>query len=141
MESRPVRDNDPGDLEAGAHWQGLMDRANMTSEQASEDRFAVFASPKWGFRALAITLLNYQRVHKLNTVRQIISRFAPASENDTEAYIRAVSLEMGVNPDAPIDLTNAALLTTLVKAISRHEAGGWFFTEQDLAAGVAKAEA
>jgi hypothetical protein len=133
---RALRNANPGNLNAGDHWQGLQPRASMTPAQAAETRFAVFAAPKWGFRALAIVLLNYARVHHLNTVRQIITRWAPPDENDTEAYIRAVAKAVGIEPDTPIDFTHPDPLA----ALAIHECGGWFFSDADLRAGVQLAE-
>jgi len=140
MTLRPVRDSNPGDLEAGDHWQGLLPKNQMTPEQVAEDRFAVFASPKWGFRAMAIILLNYARVHHLSTIREIVSRWAPPEENKTEAYIKDVADRVGVSPDISLDFTKPDLLASLARAIAIHECGGWFFKDADLNAGVALAE-
>lgn len=133
---RAVRNNNPGNIDAGDHWQGLLPRNQMTLAQAAESRFAVFASPKWGFRALGILLLNYVRVHHLNTIRQIISRLAPSSENDSEAYIAAVSRSVGVGADTPMDYTLPDLLAAVAKAIAIHECGAWLFADSDLKTGI-----
>ena len=79
----------------------------MTPEQAAEDRFAVFSAPKWGFRALAVILLNYQTKHGINTVRGIIERFAPTNENNLAAYIQAVSQGIQRRADEALDLTDS----------------------------------
>lgn len=113
-----------------------MPRSQMTVEQAAEPRFAVFLSPVWGFRALAIILLNYENLHGLHTVSGIIDRWAPASENDTAAYIKAVAAALHVGPDDSIDVHEYATLMSLCRAISIHECGGWMFEPADLAAGV-----
>lgn len=139
MTTRAVRNNNPGNLEAGTKWLGLMPPGQMTPEQAAETRFAVFEAPKWGFRAMAIILLRYQRIHGLNTVRGIINRWAPPSENNTFAYVQAVCKDIKKNPDAPLDLSNAETLRGLCKAIAVHESGGWFFTSTDLNDGVSLA--
>lgn len=133
---RAVRNSNPGNIDAGEPWQGLMPVAQMTPEQAAEKRFAVFESPKWGFRALGIILLNYVRLHGLTTVRQIIGRWAPSVENDTGSYVAAVAKGVGVGPDTPLDFSKPDLLAALAKAIAIHEAGGWFFTDADLDAGI-----
>jgi hypothetical protein len=138
--SRAQRNANPGNIDAHDAWQGLLPRAQMTPEQAAEPRFAVFAAPKWGFRAMAIILLNYVRVHHLKTVREIISRWAPSVENPTEGYVKAVSGRLGVGPDTPLDFTKPDLLAALVKAIAIHESGLWLFSDADLKAGVALAE-
>lgn len=136
---RAVRNNNPGNLNAGDHWQGLLPRAQMSMEQAAEDRFAVFAAPKWGFRAMARVLLNYQRIHHLSCIGQFIARFAPPSENSTAAYALAVAHAVGVAINTPADFTKPDLLAALCKAIATHECGGWYFHDADLNEGVAMA--
>jgi hypothetical protein len=140
MSVRAVRDANPGNINAGDHWQGLLPRDQMTPEQAAENRFAVFAAPKWGFRALAIILLNYVRVHHLNTIEGIIGRWAPAAENDTAAYVQDVANRVGVNANVPADFTKPDLLAALARAIATHECGGWVFKDADLNAGISLAE-
>lgn len=136
---RALRNNNPGSLNAGSPWLGLMPRSDMTPEQAAETRFAVFKDPHYGFRALAVTLLNYQRVHYLDTIEGIITRWAPVTENDTDAYVAAVSRACGVGPTDKLVLTNCMLLCRLAKAIAAHEAGGWMFLNADLLSGVSSA--
>lgn len=63
----------------------------------------------------------------LNSVRSIISKYAPPTkngkfENDTEAYINDVAAKLGLDPDDPI--TTRAQRFGLVDAIARHEQGG-----------------
>lgn len=146
MIARAVRNNNPGNLQAGDHWQGLMPRVDMAPEQAAETRFAVFVSPVWGFRALGILLLNYERIYRLKTVKGWISRFAPATENDTAAYISALCAGMSVGgniirPNDEIDLRGSLALPRACKSIAIHESGGWLFTDADLNHGTALAEA
>jgi len=140
-DARAVRNNNPGNLDAGDSWMGLMPRGEMTPEQASEKRFAVFQSPRWGFRALCIVLINYERLYGLNTVAKIMSRFAPPGENDTNAYVDQVCRETGRRPDDLVDLRDPVLLGKIVHAIAVHECGGWLFDTVDLQAGFALAEA
>lgn len=138
---RAVRNNNPGNINAGDHWQGLCPVDQMTPDQKAETRFAVFAASRWGFRALAVILLNYQKIHGLKSIGQCISRWAPPSENNTTAYILAVAAFMQVDPDTPVDLTNPVTLGKACKAIAIHESGSWLFQDVDLQAGVAMAEA
>lgn len=134
---RSVRNNNPGNLERnGITWAGFMPLDHMTADQRAEQRFCVFSSPKYGFRALAIVLRTYRYTHACYNIDQIIKRFAPAVENATDAYIAAVALAMNVDPDEPLDLSKPDQLIELCRAISKHEAGGWFFNEDDLLGGV-----
>jgi len=138
QEPRAVRNNNPGNINAGQVWQGLCPLADMTPDQREEARFAVFKSPEWGFRAMAILIRNYRRLHGADTVRKIISVWAPPSENNMRAYIVAVSGETGFLPDAPIDQTEREVMFKLVKAITTHETGCWlpWWADEDLNKGL-----
>ena len=59
----------------------------------------------------------------LRTVRGMISRWAPPVENHTEAYIRAVAADTGIDPDEPLDTLDPATMIPLAAAISRVENG------------------
>lgn len=139
MTVRPVRLNNPGDLRVGQPWLGLQDPDDYTPEQQGETEFCVFKTPAFGFRALAVLLLNYFNKYKLKSVYSIISRFAPANENDTKAYVSDVADDLGVLSTALINVEDMGTLTVLCKAISKHEAGGWFFDNDDLSTGVSMA--
>lgn len=141
---RAVRCNNPGNIEraGGNKWQGLMPLSEMTDEQRNEQRFCVFKSPKWGFRALERTLITYQDKRRaddgsiIDTVTDIILRWAPPKENDTEAYIKSVCKQTGFTRNQTLDLHTYADSAPLVKAIAVHECGGWFFSQDDLDSGL-----
>ncbi len=134
---RGVRNNNPGNIDRTAvAWQGE-DRSPEAMRR--EPRFCVFLTPQAGFRALAKTLLTYQRKHRLRTVKEIINRWAPPVENDTGAYVRQVASEVGVGATEIIGLERQVTLQRLVTAIARHENGGLFWSEPVIAAGVREA--
>lgn len=137
--TRAVRNNNPGNLNAGEHWQGLMPREKMTPEQAAEPRFAVFETPAYGFRAIAVLIMNYQRLYGLNTIRKIIDRWAPPVENNTDGYIQRVAQATGHGPDDPINTHDPKVLVELARAIATVESGAWLFQDADLQTGVAMA--
>lgn len=83
----------------------------------------MFKSPIYGIRALARTLITYHVQHKMETISQIIGRWAPISENDTAAYIKAVSDETGFAPDIALDMHKYEHLKAVVTAIIHHENG------------------
>jgi hypothetical protein len=137
MIPRPARNFNPGDLEGGDHWQGLMPFERMTDAQRHE-RFATFQSAEWGFRALVVLLRNYKLLYGLDTVRKIINRFAPPSENNTERYMNFVSLRLGVGPDDKIDVTNPDTMFKLAKSVAIDETGSWepYWHDSQLAKGM-----
>lgn len=117
MIARGLRNNNPGNLRPGREpWLGQ-------SAQQGDPDFLVFATPEFGLRALIRTLCTYRTAHGCRTVRALISRWAPATENDTEAYVQAVARHCGVGPDAEIEVFDPRTMTALVEAIIRRENG------------------
>ena len=116
MQTRGLRNNNPGNIRKGSsQWQG------MSSDQSNDSDFVQFDTPEYGIRALARLLKNYQERYGLVTVRQIINRWAPPSENITGAYVDAVARNVGVDPDARIDINEK--MVPFVNAIIKHENG------------------
>lgn len=89
---RGIRNNNPLNIRIGNKWKGL-------KTPNTDGAFDQFISVQWGYRAAFIILRNYINKHKCNTVRKIISRFAPSSENNTAAYIKTVCKKTGYQPD------------------------------------------
>lgn len=136
---RAVRNNNPGNIRIGQKWKGLMPDYLMTPEQAAEKSFCVFETPRDGFRAMAVIFNVYAKKHGLKTVRQVIDRWAPPNENNTDAYVKAVCARLRVGPDAPYPFSVPAAMQELCHAVAIHECGGWYFTSADLVAGVTAA--
>ncbi|PIJ43330.1 hypothetical protein [Tatumella sp. OPLPL6] len=93
-------------------------------------RFARFATPEDGFRALANQVSSYANgtskaagYQQLNTVQDIISKWAPPNENDTGKYIQTISASLGVKPTDKINTADPQVMTKLIRAISTYEGG------------------
>lgn len=115
--SRGVRNNNPGNIrKTGDKWQGL-------KLEQTDPAFFQFISPIYGIRALAKILRNYQELHHLVNVKDIINRYAPPSENDSRSYIMNVSDKMGVSPFDTISLDDETQMFKMVSAIILHENG------------------
>lgn len=126
MTPRGERNNNPGNIRHGEPWLGL-------SPIQEDANFAAFTSPFFGIRALCKTLLNYQKRHGKKTIEQILFRWAPPVENDTESYIEAVSKEVGIGAKDEIQLVgDVGLLSALAKAIIRHENGRCVYTYEEI---------
>lgn len=129
---RGIRNNNPGNvMKGGDAWQGEV--------QGNDPRYATFATPEAGIRAMGKTLLTYQDKHGLNNVEAIIARWAPATENNTAAYAATVAKEMGVKSDAPLNLRDGDTLAKLTRAMIRVENGTQPYTDQQIATGLAAA--
>ncbi len=123
---RGIRNHNPGNIRRnGDPWQGL-------AERQGDVEFFTFKDPIYGIRALARTLIAYQDKHGLRSIRQIISRWAPPVENNTNAYVRAVAANTGLDADQPLDMHRFDHLLPLAKAIIRHENGQQPYTDTQL---------
>lgn len=130
--TRGVRNNNPLNIKRGNNWNGETDIPN-------DPVFESFKAPKYGFRAGAKLLRNYQSLYGLNTVRELINRFAPNSENNTDTYVAFVAKEMGVSENEPLNLSSDTTLAKLVHTMSKMESGNGAFSLSQAKAGVALA--
>lgn len=112
--------------------------ANDWMGQVGDDGagFVVFSDPVYGYRALAKLLTNYY-AKGLQTIRQIINRYAPPVENNTGAYVDSVAAYLGRNPDEVLFLDRDLL--PLMQAISKHENGRIAYSDELVAQGIALA--
>jgi hypothetical protein len=114
---RGIRNRNPGNIRKSRdRWKGL-------APSQTDPAFFVFEAPIWGIRVMAVILRNYQRRHGLKTLSQIIRRWAPATENDTAAYLNAVARRVGASPRSILDLNEGSTLRDLIAAIIQHENG------------------
>ncbi len=130
--TRGERNRNPGNLRHGVPWLGL-------AVGQTDPAFCQFIDSLHGIRALALNLLNYQRLHGLGTLQDIVARWAPPSENDTAAYVAGCARDMGVDPYTSLVLTDAPTLQSLTRAIIHHENGRVLYSDENLAAAVASA--
>lgn len=114
--TRSERNNNPGNIQLTSdRWRGQV--------LPPPDRgFVTFTEPKWGYRALFVILEGYMIRHGLVTIRSIIGRYAPPSENATAAYIRSVCRATGRGPDDPLDPCGR-VMQDLARAITLVEGG------------------
>jgi hypothetical protein len=89
----------------------------------SSTGFQQYATTEEGIKAVDDNLKAYGTKHKINTLRGVISRWAPPSENDTDSYINFVSQKTGLKPDEEIDLTNPAIRHIISGPIILQEQG------------------
>jgi hypothetical protein len=99
----PLRNNNPGALMPGG-------------------KLANYPDMQSGLQALDQNLASYGK-QGVNTLSGVISKWAPPSENNTQAYIADVSQRLGIKPDQKIDLSNPLVRQSLSTAIALHENG------------------
>ena len=116
MATRGIRNNNPLNIRRGSRWVGL-------SAEQPDPKFCTFTAPVFGLRAAFIILRRYIEVYHLRTIAQMISRWAPKSENKTEQYIKYVCDVTQIPKDATIDTHEKMRLCAIVAAMSAYECG------------------
>jgi len=130
MTTRGISNNNPGNIEVGAPWQGL-------ASPDSDGRFCVFKSPTWGIRAIARVVVAYQDRHDIMNISGIISRWAPPSDNnDTDSYINHAAVKVGVGRDDVINVHDYRVMRPLVEAIILHENGTQPYSDSQIDKGL-----
>ena len=131
FQTRNQKNNNPGNLRISKDpWVGLR------PEQTDPEYFQ-FVDLYHGWRAMGITLLNYQHRYGLRTISAIVSRWAPPNENNTREYIADVSKRLGLDPAQPFDLRGR--LSDLMRAMATHEGGAWPAVDPERARATASA--
>lgn len=102
------RNNNPGNLRY----------AKQRGAVQGEGGFAAFATPKAGYQALIDQiLLDTKRGH---TLESFLAKYAPPSENDTEAYLKFLETRVGSTRVDPLEKVD---LHALAQAIALMESG------------------
>jgi hypothetical protein len=116
--SRGVRNNNPGNLVlTNIAWQG-----KIPNSQNTDKHFEQFTDVKFGIRAMLRDLTNDIDKGK-NTVRKLITEYAPPSENNTQKYIEVIAKAVGLDPDQTIKIVDAKFYLVIARAIIKHENG------------------
>ena len=99
MTPRGIRNCNPLNIRRSKdQWKGM-------AEAQNDRAFVQFKSLEWGWRAAFYLLTRtYYHKYRLYTIRTIVNRWAPASENNTKAYVDNVSRLTGIDPDEPIGI-------------------------------------
>lgn len=118
---RGIRNNNPLNIVKGNSWKG--ERAKQ-----SDSRFEEFESMAMGLRAGFVLLRNYiegtkTRPAKFNTIRKIVTRWAPPSENYTQRYIDNVCKWSGLLPDEVVRFRERKKMVAIVQAMAKMECG------------------
>lgn len=115
---RGLRNNNPLNIRIGNSWLG--ERAPW---DCTDPEFEEFVSMIYGLRAAFCVIRRYIRHYHRQTIRQIITSWAPANENDTERYVQLVSRETGISPDDKILYEDKPTMCALVRAMAHMEVG------------------
>lgn len=114
---RGIRNNNPGNIRRSQDpWQGL-------SEVQTDKDFFQFKSMAYGIRALAKVLITYQDKYGLQTIADMINRYAPPLENDTKTYALIIASLMKRKVTDKINTHDYQDLKALLAAIIQQENG------------------
>jgi hypothetical protein len=103
--------NNPGNIRYNPDFKGCT---------GQNKGFCNFSSMGFGYRAILTVLTTYYDKYQLKTIRGILTRYAPPSENQTENYIAFLSRNSGFDPGQV--LTKADLMK-LIPGIVKMENG------------------
>ncbi|EPB9884018.1 lytic transglycosylase domain-containing protein [Yersinia enterocolitica] len=116
---RGIRNNNPGNINYVGQDGASLERPG--------GRFAKFETAYDGLKAMARQLMRYftgkTTGKPLQTLTDIVSTWAPGSENNTGAYIAQLSKMLNVHPDAVLNLENPQVMSALMGGIIHHENG------------------
>lgn len=122
---RGFRNNNPGNIiRTKTLWQGEIPHSENT-----DARFKQFQTYRDGVRAIVVNLKAYHK-KGYRTIRQIISRWAPPSENKTAPYIAHVSKHSGIPPDMPL-MWEKETIRKITEGIIKHENGKLYLNPGD----------
>lgn len=80
---RGIRNNNPGNIvKSDINWEG--------EKECADTRFECFGRPEWGIRAMALILSSYYREHGIRNVADVLHRWMPPHENQTEKWVEYV---------------------------------------------------
>lgn len=115
--SRGLRNNNPGNIRRSrVRYKGEV-------RPSRDPDFKEFSTMAYGYRAVFVLLDTYRSRYGLTTIRQMLNRYAPPTENFTEGYVRFVADYAGVMPDEVIDTRSEKDMIPIVAAMSKIENG------------------
>lgn len=97
--------------------------------QEGEHRgFCVFRNEAYGFRAAFKLIYNYIR-QGYDTIEEIVTRWAPPCENNTEFYIKFVADDCMIDCDQHLHMTSIHgywEIIMVLRAMAKMECGKWY---------------
>lgn len=116
MLPRGIRNNNPLNIRIGNAWKGEV-------ENPTDTEFEQFTCMHYGLRAGFLILKRYIERYHINTIQDIITRWAPPAENRPSRYVSFVSERMGISPMEKILFRDRKKMVALVDAMILVECG------------------
>lgn len=131
MTVRGVTNNNPMNIkDFGIKWDGLVGK--------DDHGLCIFKDPVMGIRAGTIDILGDFIKDGKHTIGQLISEFAPETENPLSAYTNYLCGALGVKSDQAIDLKDITTLYNYVCAIIAFETGHYKYDDTVILEGIRK---
>ena len=122
---RGVRNCNPGNIRRPPKKLEEQDRFDGEIRPSRDPDFRTFVKMAYGYRAMFRILRTYKNNYKLNTLEQMIYRWAPPSDNnETEVYVDFVAKRAGIGRDHIVDVSNMTVMCRIVEAMAIMECGG-----------------
>lgn len=99
----------PGNPEVDKHAIGVVDTKNGP--------FLAFMNPEQGFKALSIVINNYKK----HSIKDMISKYAPSFENNTDDYIANVCKKLKCKPISLVKDVDSKLLAQVIAEIEGYK--------------------
>lgn len=126
--TRAERNFNPGNL----NYAG---QSGASLEAGSNARFAKFNSEEEGIAALVRQLRLYQQ-RGIDTIGEIVKKYAPPSENDTQAYVANMARWTGLSANEKLNFNDTETVRRMVEGISRKEGRYTPLTEGQIMSGI-----
>jgi len=119
-----VRNNNPGNVKAipGKPWAGQIGKDYRG--------FAIFKNEIYGIRAAIKNVRDYGKVYGTNNLRDLVEKYAPRNENNTNSYISSLSERTGYHPDQELDFTNKRVAAEVVNHMFTNESGAFYSNDK-----------
>lgn len=96
-------------------WDGKSQWQGMTNVNPKPGDFVQFDTQANGDRAAVMNIQNQAKLHGINTLAGLLSKYAPSGDgsNNPAAYATTVGKSLGINPNTPIDLSNPTIAANI----------------------------
>lgn len=117
--------NNPGNVEFRNQEGAKLYQPNPNKK----GRFAIFPTQEEGLYQIGRQLQLYDSRGD-NTIRKMINKYAPSTENNTAGYIDGIVKQSGYDADKQVDMTDVKLVSALIRGIVRAEVGTAPYTDK-----------
>jgi hypothetical protein len=114
---RGIRNNNPANIKKNnIKWDGL-------SDVQDDNTFYKFDDMIYGIRAFFIIIFNDRKLYNIRSIKQIINRFAPESENPTNEYVNFIANKLDIDKDDELCVTDEEMLIKFAQSLFEFENG------------------